>query len=157
GGHFVGVGGEQPVVETRRPPRRLEDVHDERLAREVTQHLPRQARGRKARRDDAEHAERSRTAHGKARSVRSCAARASPPPGANGTITGCVSPARENSAMRSRQKASGPTTPSPSRKRAETCFTAPERSPALQAALTRSTSSANPAFRKKFAYASTVA
>src|SRR2546425_525481 len=120
--------------------------------RALAEHLARQARGLEARGNDAEDAERRRIAHGKARSVRSCAARASPPaPGANGTITGCVSPALENSAMRSRQRASGPTTPSPSRKRGETCFTAPPRSPARQAAFTESTSSAKPAFRKKVA------
>src|SRR5438132_602718 len=136
----------------RRAPRRLVDVDDEGLARDLAEHLARQARGLEARGNDAEDAERRRIAHGKARSVRSCAARASPPaPGANGTITGCVSPALENSAMRSRQRASGPTTPSPSRKRGETCFTAPPRSPARQAAFTASTSSAKPAFRKKLA------
>src|SRR4030095_2007292 len=98
-----------------------------------------------------------RGAHGKARSVRSCAARASEPPGANGTMTGWVSPARVNSAMRSRQKASGPTTPRPSRNRADTCFTAPARSPERQAAFTASTSSTKPALRKRPAYGPTVA
>ena len=91
--HFRGIRRDQQVPEIRRAPRRLVDVDDEGLARDLAEHLARQARGLEARGNDAEDAERRRIAHGKARSVRSCAARASPPaPGANGTITGCVSP-----------------------------------------------------------------
>src|SRR5262245_65262767 len=154
---FLRVRRDQHVRQIRRTPRGLVDADDQRLAGDLAQRLTRQARGLKPRRDDADDAEPGRTVHGNARSVRSCAARASPPaPGAKGTITGCVSPARENSAMRSRQNDSGPTTPSPSRKRGDTRFTAPLRSPARQAAFTASTSSAKPALRKKLAYASTV-
>src|SRR5262249_51733869 len=155
GDHLVGIGRDQQIGEIGRAPRRLEDVDDQRLAGNFAQDLPGQARGLKPRRNHAEDGERS--AHGKARSVRSCAARASAPPGANGTMTGWVRPARANSVMRSRQTASDPTTPRPSRNLGVTCFTAPARSPALQAAFTAFTSSTKPALRKKLAQEPTVA
>jgi hypothetical protein len=71
--------------------------------------------------------------------------------------TGMVSPARPNSAMRSRQNCSGPTTPRPSSSRGDTRFTASTRSPAFHASFTASTSAAKPASRKNDAYTSTIA
>src|SRR5262249_46461031 len=132
-----------------RAPRGLEDVDDQRLAGDLAQDLPGQARGLKPRRNHAEDGERG--AHGKARSVRSCAARASAPPGANGTMTGWVRPARANSAMRSRQTASDPPPPRRWRTLGVTCWPAPARSPPRHASFTAFTSSTKPALRKKLA------
>src|SRR5438093_317968 len=149
---LLGIRSDQQVGEVRRLPGRFVHSDDQGLAAELPEDLARQARGLEARRNDAQDAEPRVVAHGKARRVRSWASRASPPaPGANGTITSWVSPARVNSAMRSRQNAAGPTTPRPSRNRGDTCLTAPARSPARHAALTASTSSAKPAPRKKLA------
>src|SRR5438034_946785 len=123
-----------------------------RVVRLVAQHLAGQPRGRQARGNQTEGGEGR--AHGNVRRVRKSAARASPSApaaGANGRITGWVRPARATAAMRSRQCASGPTTPRPSRKRGETCRTAPARSPPLQAAFTAAPSSSNPTHGKKLA------
>src|SRR6266852_3111819 len=127
---LLGIGRHQQVGEIRRPPGRFVHVDDEGLAGDLAEDLAGQAGGPKTGRNDAEDSELGSVAHGKARKVRSCASRAP-------------------SAMRSRQNAGGPTTPRPSRNRGDTCFTAPARSPARQAAFTASTSSPKPALRKK--------
>src|SRR5207249_4954938 len=83
-----------------RPPRRFVHADDQRLARDVAQHLAGQPRGRQARGNHTEGGEGR--AHGNVRRVRKSAARASPPApaaGANGRSRGWVRPARANGAV----------------------------------------------------------
>ena len=72
-------------------------------------------------------------------------------------VTDEPEPVRAKAAICPRQAAAVPTAPSPSSTRSEIPFTAPARSPAFQARLTASTSSAKPHSSKKRAYTLTMA